>query len=328
MMGNMLLTEGQPVTFTSVSLPKGNFVKLQPVTSDFLDIHNPKAVLERALRSYSCLTVGDCFVVHYNNRDYEIEVGGATHKGGGMRGKGVGGMISGQPLQRYSGCDRGGGGAWGGVVHTRHMHRLVPHTHWLYPTPCLLPCTLCLLPPPLSPTHPQVREVKPGTAVSIIETDVNLEFEAPKDYKEPVPQPAAARAQPSLPAAGAAADGQAGTSGAGAAAEAAEPEEPKFVPFVGSGRRLDGKASSSSSSPAAAGPSSAAAAAAAARAGGGGAVGGAKPGTFVSTGNRLLDKLEMDKVGGWCAWAGEIGGENRPHQQQEQQEQKCVVALP
>jgi len=76
MMGNMLLTEGQPVTFTNVSLPKGNFVKLQPVTSDFLDISNPKAVLERTLRSYSCLTVADCFVVNYNNKDYEIEVGG------------------------------------------------------------------------------------------------------------------------------------------------------------------------------------------------------------------------------------------------------------
>eukprot|EP00775_Hariotina_reticulata_P002575 gene2575-2877_t len=74
MMGNLLLTEGQPVTFTNVSLPKGTYVKLQPVTSDFLDISNPKAVLERTLRSYSCLTVGDAFVVHYNNKDYEIEV--------------------------------------------------------------------------------------------------------------------------------------------------------------------------------------------------------------------------------------------------------------
>lgn len=74
MMSNMLLTEGQPVTFTNVSLPKGSFVKLQPITSDFLDISNPKAVLERTLRSYSCLTVGDCFVVHYNDKDYEIEV--------------------------------------------------------------------------------------------------------------------------------------------------------------------------------------------------------------------------------------------------------------
>jgi hypothetical protein len=74
MMANLLLTEGQPVSFANVSLPKGSYVKLQPVTSDFLDISNPKAVLERTLRSYSCLTVGDCFVVHYNNKDYEIEV--------------------------------------------------------------------------------------------------------------------------------------------------------------------------------------------------------------------------------------------------------------
>jgi ubiquitin fusion degradation protein 1 len=74
MMLNMLLTEGQPVKFRNVSLPKGTYVKLQPVTSDFLDISNPKAVLERTLRSYSCLTVGDCFVVNYNNKDYEIEV--------------------------------------------------------------------------------------------------------------------------------------------------------------------------------------------------------------------------------------------------------------
>ena len=74
MMLNMLLTEGQAVKFRNVSLPKGTYVKLQPVTSDFLDISNPKAVLERTLRGYSCLTVGDCFVVNYNNKDYEIEV--------------------------------------------------------------------------------------------------------------------------------------------------------------------------------------------------------------------------------------------------------------
>jgi hypothetical protein len=90
------------------------------------------------------------------------------------------------------------------------------------------------------------------------------------------------------------------------------------VPFVGSGRRLDGKAGSSSSP--GAGGLSAAAAAAAARAaaaagagssggsggGGGGAVGGAKPGTFVSTGNRLLDKLEMDKVGAAVLVCGQL----------------------
>ena len=58
MMENLLLREGDIVEFKNASLPKGTYVKLQPVTSDFLDITNPKAVLEKTLRSYSCLTTG------------------------------------------------------------------------------------------------------------------------------------------------------------------------------------------------------------------------------------------------------------------------------
>ena len=73
-MQNLLLQVGDMVKVRNVSLPKGTFVKLQPHTSDFLDISNPKAVLERTLRGYTCLTVGDCFVVNYNNKNYEIEV--------------------------------------------------------------------------------------------------------------------------------------------------------------------------------------------------------------------------------------------------------------
>jgi len=205
MMLNMLLTEGQAVKFRNVSLPKGTYVKLQPVTSDFLDISNPKAVLERTLRGYSCLTVGDCFVVNYNNKDYEIEV----------------------------------------------------------------------------------REAKPGEAISIIETDCQVDFEAPKDYKEPVRQPQIVRPPEPMQ-----------QDQAAAAAAPEEPEEPKFVPFVGSGRRLDGKTVAASPTPPPA-AASAAAAAAAARAAGPGPSSSSgtsgKAGTFVSTGNRLLDKLAQQQ---------------------------------
>lgn len=223
MMQNLLLTEGQAVKLRNVSLPKGSFVKLQPVTSDFLDISNPKAVLERTLRSYSCLTVGDCFVFHYNNKDYEIEV----------------------------------------------------------------------------------RETKPGEAISIIETDCQVEFEAPKDYKEPerLPPPPQPSLQPAAPTAGL-------DAGAAGAAEEEEDTQPKFVAFVGQGKRLDGKPASSLPVPAA-GAAAAAAAARMAAAGSGpssigsrpGSSGGdgsgaprSKAGTFVSTGNRLLDKLEREKM--------------------------------
>jgi len=74
MMCNLLLSEGELVRVTNTSLPKGRFVKLQPVSSDFLTIHNPRAVLENAFRNFATLSVGDCIVINYNQNKYEIEV--------------------------------------------------------------------------------------------------------------------------------------------------------------------------------------------------------------------------------------------------------------
>jgi len=74
MQQNMLMEEGDLVKLKSVSLPKGTYVKLRPHTKDFLDISNPKAVLETSLRNYTCLTVGDSFMVNYNNKRYYIDV--------------------------------------------------------------------------------------------------------------------------------------------------------------------------------------------------------------------------------------------------------------
>lgn len=74
MMQNMLLQEGDIVRVKSATLPKGTFVKLQPHTKDFLDISNPKAVLETTLRNFSCLTVGDNIMVAYNNKKYYIDI--------------------------------------------------------------------------------------------------------------------------------------------------------------------------------------------------------------------------------------------------------------
>jgi Ubiquitin fusion degradation protein UFD1 len=56
MMDNLLLGVGDLVNLRNVSLPKGTFIKIQPHSKDFLDISNPKAVLETSLRSFTCLT--------------------------------------------------------------------------------------------------------------------------------------------------------------------------------------------------------------------------------------------------------------------------------
>jgi len=72
MFRNLCLQEGQRVTVKSGNLPKGTFVKFQPQAPEFIEIHNPKAVLERVLRKFACLTKGDTISINYNNHDYEM----------------------------------------------------------------------------------------------------------------------------------------------------------------------------------------------------------------------------------------------------------------
>ncbi|KAJ3680080.1 hypothetical protein LUZ60_016358 [Juncus effusus] len=74
MMQNMLLREGDIIRLKNASLPKGTYVKLQPHTTDFLDISNPKAILETTLRNFSCLTTGDSISISYNNKQYYIDI--------------------------------------------------------------------------------------------------------------------------------------------------------------------------------------------------------------------------------------------------------------
>lgn len=74
MMQNLLLREGDIVKVANVSLKKATYVKFRPRTKDFLDISNPKAVLEKSLRTYTCMTKGDQFCIAYNDKKYFIDV--------------------------------------------------------------------------------------------------------------------------------------------------------------------------------------------------------------------------------------------------------------
>lgn len=73
-MQTLLLESGDLLQIKSTDLPPGSFIKLQPQSPSFLDITDPKAVLENAFRNFSCLTVGDIFSFAYNDSIYEIEV--------------------------------------------------------------------------------------------------------------------------------------------------------------------------------------------------------------------------------------------------------------
>jgi ubiquitin fusion degradation protein 1 len=74
LMNHLLLQEGDIIKVTNTSLPKGSFVKLQPVSKEFLEVHNPRAVLENSLRHFATLTKGDNIVIAYNKKKFEIEI--------------------------------------------------------------------------------------------------------------------------------------------------------------------------------------------------------------------------------------------------------------
>lgn len=75
MMNHLKLKDGDNICIESVSfLPPATFARFQPKSKDFLDISNTRAVLEHALRSFSCLTTGDIISIRYLNRDYELSV--------------------------------------------------------------------------------------------------------------------------------------------------------------------------------------------------------------------------------------------------------------
>lgn len=74
MMRNLLLDEGDFVHIESRSLPVATFSKFEPQSVEFLDITNPKAVLENALRNFACLTQDDVIALNYNDRIYEMRV--------------------------------------------------------------------------------------------------------------------------------------------------------------------------------------------------------------------------------------------------------------
>lgn len=156
MMQNLLVQEAGIIEVSYQPLSKATFVKFRPQSVDFLDITNPRVVLEKSLRKYSCLTVGDHICFQYLHQTYFLEV-----------------------------C-----------------------------------------------------EVKPNNAACIIETDVNLDFEAPVGYVEPArpPPPPSKTDEKAAASAASVFRGPLQKASTEAASEAEE-----FKPFAGSAQRIDGK---------------------------------------------------------------------------------------
>lgn len=73
-MRNLMVSEGDLLQVENVSLEKGTFVKLQPVSKDFLTITDHRALLEHSLSHFAALTKGDFILIKHGRRDFEIEI--------------------------------------------------------------------------------------------------------------------------------------------------------------------------------------------------------------------------------------------------------------
>ena len=74
MLETLSLEPGDLLQIKSTDLPSGQFIKIQAQSTSFLDISDPKAVLENAFRNFSCLTVDDIFTFAYNDSVYSMKV--------------------------------------------------------------------------------------------------------------------------------------------------------------------------------------------------------------------------------------------------------------
>ncbi|CCE62111.1 hypothetical protein TPHA_0B04420 [Tetrapisispora phaffii CBS 4417] len=74
MMETLSVKAGSLLTIATTDIPLGSYVNLEPQSTDFLDISDPKAVLENSLRNFSTLTKDDIIEISYNNKIYRIKI--------------------------------------------------------------------------------------------------------------------------------------------------------------------------------------------------------------------------------------------------------------
>lgn len=74
MMKTLDVDVGDIIQVKSTDLLPGSLIKLKPQSTEFLDISDPRAVLENAFRGFSCLTKGDIFQFSYNDQTYDMAV--------------------------------------------------------------------------------------------------------------------------------------------------------------------------------------------------------------------------------------------------------------
>lgn len=73
MMDIMNINAGDKIKLVPISIPKGTYVKFK-VKKDFLELSDPKAILEYHLRYHAVISQHDTIVIKFLGKDYHIDV--------------------------------------------------------------------------------------------------------------------------------------------------------------------------------------------------------------------------------------------------------------
>ncbi|KAI6175970.1 hypothetical protein M3Y97_00748200 [Aphelenchoides bicaudatus] len=74
MMEQLRLQEGDLCSIEYARLPSATFAKFKPTSVEFLNLSNPRAMLEVELRKFACLTKGDIISVEYNEQVLQFKI--------------------------------------------------------------------------------------------------------------------------------------------------------------------------------------------------------------------------------------------------------------
>lgn len=69
------LNEGEMIRLGIADfLPKANFAKIRPHKTEFIELPDPRAILEIHLRNFVCLTKNETITLNFMNKDYQIDI--------------------------------------------------------------------------------------------------------------------------------------------------------------------------------------------------------------------------------------------------------------
>lgn len=55
-------------------MPAGKLIKIQPHETAFVELPDPRAILENQLRYFVCLTEGETITLNFNDKQYQIDI--------------------------------------------------------------------------------------------------------------------------------------------------------------------------------------------------------------------------------------------------------------